>query len=73
LRKNRLKLELSSLRLTRGLPFEKGARALWEMVDDLEAMGAPVLGDLEGPGLDTTATSATTLTCTHTACKCSRG
>jgi hypothetical protein len=67
------------------------------MVDDLEAMGVPVLGDLEGPGLDklkkeilltfissnpdyderwsrtTTATSATTLTCTHTACKCSRG
>jgi hypothetical protein len=22
------------------------------MVDDLEAMGVPVLGDLEGPGLD---------------------
>jgi hypothetical protein len=52
LRKNRLRLELSSLRLTRGLPFEEGARALWEMVDDLEAMGVPVLGDLEGPGLD---------------------
>ena len=49
LRKNRLRLELSSLRLTRGLPFEEGARALWEMVDDLEAMGVPVLGDLEGP------------------------
>jgi hypothetical protein len=45
-------LELSSLRLTRGLPFEEGARALWEMVDDLEAMGVPVLGDLEGPRLD---------------------
>jgi hypothetical protein len=52
LRKNHLRLELSSLWLTRGLPFEEGACALWEMVDDLEAMGVPVLGDLEGPGLD---------------------
>jgi hypothetical protein len=52
LRKNRLRLELSSLRLTRGLPFEEGARALWEMEDDLEAMGVPVLGDLEGPRVD---------------------
>jgi hypothetical protein len=52
LRKNRLKLELSSLRLARGTPFEEGARVLWELVDDLEAMGVPVLGDLEGFDLD---------------------
>jgi hypothetical protein len=48
LRKSRLRLELSSMRLARGMPFEEGARVLWEMVDDLEAMGVPVLGDLEG-------------------------
>jgi hypothetical protein len=52
LRKNRLGLELSSLRLARGTPFEEGARVLWDMVDDLEAMGVPVLGDLEGFDLD---------------------
>jgi hypothetical protein len=52
LRKNRLRLELSSLRLARGTPFEEGARVLWEMVDGLEAMGVPVLGDLEGFDLD---------------------
>jgi hypothetical protein len=52
LRKNRLRLELSSMRLARGTPFEEGARVLWEMVDDLEAMGVRVLGDLEGFDLD---------------------
>jgi hypothetical protein len=54
LRKNRLKLELSSMRLARGIPFEEGARVLWTMVDDLEAMGVTVriLGDLEGFSLD---------------------
>jgi hypothetical protein len=54
LRKNRLRLELSSMRLARGTPFEEGARVLWEleMVDALEAMGVPVLGNLEGFDLD---------------------
>jgi hypothetical protein len=52
LRKNRLRLELSSLRLTRGLTFDEGTHALWEMVDDLETMGVSVLGDLEGPRPD---------------------
>jgi hypothetical protein len=55
LRKNRLKSELSSMRLTRGLPFEEGARVLWEMVDDLHGghgRPRPVLGDLEGFSLD---------------------
>jgi hypothetical protein len=50
LRKNRLRLELSNLGLARGTPFKEGARVLWEMVNDLEAMGFPVLGDLEGFG-----------------------
>jgi hypothetical protein len=52
LRKNQLSLELSTLRLARGTPFEEGARVLWELVDDLEAMGVPVLGELKDFDLD---------------------
>ena len=52
LRKSRLLLDLTGMRLARGTPFEEGARVLWEMVDDLEAMGVPVLGELEGFLLD---------------------
>jgi hypothetical protein len=52
LRKIRLRLELSNLRLARGTPFDEGARVLWEMVDDLDTMGVPVLSDLEGFDLD---------------------
>jgi hypothetical protein len=29
------------------MPFEEGARLLWEKVDDLEAMSVPILGDLQ--------------------------
>jgi hypothetical protein len=52
LRKNRMKTELDNMRLPSGLPFEEGARLLWEKVEDLEALGVPILGDLKGYDLE---------------------
>jgi hypothetical protein len=40
------------MRLKRGTPFEQGVEALWDKVEDLEAMRFPVLGALEGNDLE---------------------
>jgi hypothetical protein len=40
--------DLQSMRLAHGMPFEKGAKALWEKAEELEAMNVPVLGGLQG-------------------------
>jgi hypothetical protein len=44
--------ELYNMRLKRGTPFEQGVEALWDKVEDLEAMRCPVLGALEGNDLE---------------------
>jgi hypothetical protein len=44
--------ELYNMRLKRGTPFEQGVEALWDKVEDLEAMRCPVLGALKGNDLE---------------------
>ena len=52
LHKRKVRNELNDMRLTRGTPYEKGVKELWEKVDELEAINSPVYGNLQGEDLD---------------------